>query len=331
MSIKWSIWLCFIPLILLTRDVSAQWYKDQRAIMGTEIVTDVWHEDKSQASKCSKQVFAEMERINGLMSPYLPDSELALINREAASKEVIISEELFKLIQTALKFSELSDGAFDITFASAGFLYDYRNKQRPSQNKIDQVLPAINFRHITLNDKNKSIYFTRAGVKIDLGGIAKGYAVDSAIDILKACGINNGMVSAGGDSRILGDRNGWPWMLGVRHPRQKDKVVVKLPLSDTAVSTSGDYERFFIEDGVRYHHIISPKTGHSVSKTWSATVIGDKAVETDALSTTLFVMEVKDALALIDKMENVDAIIIDANGVMHYSSGLMPPEEKQKH
>ncbi|MFW2373411.1 MAG: FAD:protein FMN transferase, partial [Gammaproteobacteria bacterium] len=276
-------------------------------------------------------VFVEMERINGLMSPYLPDSELALINRDAASKALVISEELFDLIKTAIKFSELSDGAFDITFASAGFLYDYRNKQRPSQSKIDQILPAINYRHIKLNDKDQSIYFSREGVKIDLGGIAKGYAVDNTIEILKACGVSNGMVSAGGDSRILGDRNGWPWMLGVRHPRQKDKVVVKLPLSDTAVSTSGDYERFFIEDGVRYHHIISPNTGRSVTKTWSATVIGDKAVETDALSTTLFVMDTKDGLALINKLKNVDAIIIDASGVMHYSSGLMPPDETQKH
>ncbi|TNF38630.1 MAG: FAD:protein FMN transferase, partial [Gammaproteobacteria bacterium] len=182
-----------------------------------------------------------------------------------------------------------------------------------------------------LNDRDKSIRFARQGVKIDLGGIAKGYAVDNGIDILKRCGIRNGMVSAGGDSRILGDRNGWPWMLGVRHPRQKDQVVVKLPLNDAAVSTSGDYERFFIEDGVRYHHIIQPKTGQSVSGTWSATVIGDKAVMTDALSTALFVMNLQDALALVEKLKNIDAIIIDDKGVMHYSSGLMPPDETKKH
>ena len=298
--------------------------------MGTEIVTDIWHENKSQAKDCSEQVFAEMRRINELMSPYLPDSEVSRLNREAAVKPVTVSEELFKVIKTAQKFSELSEGAFDITFASVGFLYDYRNRHKPSQSQVDQALSAINYRHIKLNDRNKTIQFLRPGVKIDLGGIAKGYAVDNGIEILKQCGVKNAMVSAGGDSRILGDRKGWPWVLGIKHPRNKNEVVVKLPLSDTAVSTSGDYERFFIEDGVRYHHIISPQTGKSVSETWSATVIGDKAIETDALSTTMFVMDTKDALALIDKMENIDAIIIDAKGVMHYSSGLMPPNETKQ-
>ena len=318
-------------LLLVSLPVNAEWFKTQRAIMGTEIITDIWHEDEARAKQCSEQVFNEMHRIDALMSPYLPASELSRINREAATKAVVISDELFALIKTALEFSELSDGAFDITFASAGFLYDYRRHQRPSQQQIDNVLPTINFRHVVLNDADKSIRFAREGVKIDLGGIAKGYAVDNGIDILKRCGIKNGMVSAGGDSRILGDRNGWPWMLGVRHPRQKDQVVVKLPLSNVAVSTSGDYERFFIEDGVRYHHIIKPSTGQSVTDTWSATVIGDRAVMTDALSTTLFVLDVKQALALVDKLKNVDAIIIDARGVMHYSSGLMPPDESKKH
>ena len=316
-------------LLFITNNACAEWFKAERAIMGTQVVVEVWHEEAQLAKQCSQQVFDEMRRIDTLMSPYKEDSELSKINRLAARQPVNISAELYELIEQSLVFSKLSDGAFDITFASVGGLYDYRNRRKPGADEIQQKLPAINYRYIQLNDKTRSIAFAMQGVRIDLGGIAKGYAVDNGIAILRRCGIKNGLVSAGGDSRILGDRNGWPWVLGVKHPRQKDKVVVKLPLSNVAISTSGDYERFFIEDGKRYHHIIRPQTGQSVDETWSATVIGDKAMMTDALSTTLFVLDVKQALKLVAKLKGVDAIIIDAHGKMHYSQGLMPPANQE--
>lgn len=318
--------------LFLSGAANAAWYKEEQAIMGTEITVDLWHEDERVATHCAALVFEEMQRINALMSPYLPESELARINAEAADRPVKISEELFALIKESLKYSEISGGAFDITFASVGYMYDYREKQHPSDQFIDQNVTKINYHHIRLNEKEHSIQFAVKGVRIDLGGIAKGYAIDTSVAILKRCGIKNGYVSAGGDSRIIGDRNGRPWMLGIKHPRQSDKVVVKLPLSNVAVSTSGDYERFFIENGKRYHHIIRPQTGRSVSETWSTTVIGENATMTDALSTTLFVLDTKSALELIEKLPNVDAIIIDAKGNMHYSSGLMSPASvSEKH
>ncbi len=326
------VWVFVIVSLLITKQVNAAWYKEEQPIMGTEITVDLWHEDESVAAHCGALVFEEMERINQLMSPYLPQSELARINAEAAEKPVIISEELFNLIKESLKYSEMSHGAFDITFASVGYMYDYRNKQHPSDQVIDQAVTKINYHHIQLNEQQHSIRFAVKGVRIDLGGIAKGYAIDNSVAILKHCGIRNGYVSAGGDSRIIGDRNGRPWILGIKHPRQSDKVVVKLPLSNVAVSTSGDYERYFIEDGKRYHHILRPQTGRPVDETWSTTVIGENATMTDALSTTLFVLDGKSALDLIEKIPGVDAIIIDAKGNMHYSSGLMPPEaESEKH
>ena len=162
--------------------------------------------------------------------------------------------------------------------------------------------------------------------KIDLGGIAKGYAVDNGIKILQTCGIQNALVSAGGDSRILGDKKGRPWVMGVRHPRDKNKVVVSIPLSDSAISTSGDYERYFIEGDKRYHHIIKPSTGQSADLTWSASVLANNAVTSDALSTTLFVLGTEKALELINTLDDIEAIVIDTKGKMFYSSGLMPPE-----
>lgn len=325
----YALYLALITLCVTT-NAGAEWFKSERVIMGTSVTVDIWHDKPAIAKKCSGQVFDEMDRINESMNPYREGSELYTINQQAAKHEVQVSDEIYQLIDKSLDISKASKGAFDITFASVGYLYDYRNKIHPTQQNIENNLDSINYRHIQLDPKKKTVKFKQHNVRLDFGGIAKGYAVDNAIALLEQCGIKNGLVSAGGDSRVLGDRNGKPWVMGVRHPRQNNKVAVRLPLSNAAISTSGDYERFFIEDGKRYHHIINPKTGQSVEKTWSATVIGDNAMTTDALSTTLFVLGAEKAIKFIDSQNNVDAIIIDDKGKMHYSSGLMPPETSQK-
>ena len=317
--------IVILLMLLLPVTATADWYTQEQSIMGTRIAVEFWDEDKHHAQQCAEQVFSEMRRIDALMSPYKPDSELSRLNEQAAEEAIQISEEMFNLLKKSLRMSQISNGAFDITFSSVGHLYDYREGIKPSEQEIQQSLERINFRHVVLDEKNHSVRFARPGVRIDLGGIAKGYAVDNGIAILDKCGIKGGLVSAGGDSRILGDRGNRPWMMGIRHPRKKDAVVVVLPLSNTALSTSGDYERFFIEDDKRYHHIISPKTGKSVATTWSATVIGPDTTTTDALSTSLFVLGPAKGLQLVESLEGIDAVIIDAQGRMHYSSGLMPP------
>lgn len=323
--------LFVLPVFAMLFPVTAQaeWFKQQEDIMGTEITVEFWDEDNVHASQCAKRVFTEMHRIDALMSPYKQDSELSRINRQANEQAVIVSEEMFKLLQKSAQVADLSDGAFDITFSSVGHMYDYRQGIKPTEKQIQGSLDAINYRHVQLDEKSRSVRFARIGIRIDLGGIAKGYAVDNGIVILQKCGIKGGLVSAGGDSRILGDRGDRPWMMGVRHPRKKQDVAVVLPLSDSAISTSGDYERFFIQNGERYHHIISPKTGKSVSSSWSATVVGPDATTTDALSTTLFVLGPKQGMELVESLPGIDAVIIDAQGQMHYSSGLMPPEVMQ--
>jgi len=315
-----------LSAILMT-PVQAEWYQEFQSIMGTRISVELWHDDPATAKQCKEAVFEEMHRIDALMSPYKEDSQLARINREASQHAVKISPELYRLIEQSLKISELSNGAFDITFASVGYLYDYRERVRPSEDEIQKRLGAIDFHHIVLNPEDQSIQFDSPGVRIDLGGIAKGYAVDNGVRILRNCDVSNGLVSAGGDSRIIGDKRGRPWMMGIQHPRKKPGVAVGLPLSDTAISTSGDYERYFDEDGQRHHHIISPSTGKSASGVISASVIGPEAISTDALSTTVFILGTEKGLALIEKLPAFDAIIIDAQGKMHYSSGFQSPGE----
>ncbi len=316
-------------LLLLVPALSAQagWLKAEQAIMGTRVAVELWAGDEARARGCIDAVMAEMRRVDALMSPFRDDSELARINREAAERPVPVSTELFDLIERALELSRLTDGAFDITFASVGYLYDYRQHRRPDAATLAEHLPAVDWHQVRLDRHGRSVRFGREGVRIDLGGIAKGHAVDRGIAILRDCGIRSALVTAGGDSRILGDHHGRPWMMGIKDPRRSDGIAVVLPLADTAISTSGDYERFFIEDGKRYHHILSPKTGRPVEHTRSVTVLGPDATTTDGLSTAFFVLGPQRALALCEKLPGIDAVIIDAKGTLHYSSGLMPPDQ----
>lgn len=317
--------LCVTLLICLGTQPGARadWYRQQADIMGTRVAVELWHSDPAVAARCSAQVISEMERIDARMSTYKASSELSRINSNAASRDVEVSAELQNLISRSIYFSEISHGAFDITYASVGYRYDYRNRQRPGAEWLTERLPAIDYRHIRL-DADK-IHFDNAAVRIDLGGIAKGYAVDRAIGLLRQCGISRAMVSAGGDSRIIGDREGRPWVIGIRHPRDPEDIALRLPLSDIAISTSGDYERYFIDNGERIHHIINPKTGRSASASWSATVIGPDAMTTDALSTTIFILGAVEGIALVETLAEIDAIIIDSNGKVHYSSGFQDP------
>ena len=292
-----------------------------------EVSVYLWHEDANEAQELVEAVFAEARRIDELMSTYKEDSRISELNRDAASGPVNAGCELAGLIERALDIAVLTRGAFDITFDSVGQHYDFRERERPDAATIEREIESIDYRLVKVDKLACSVHFLRAGVRINLGGIAKGYAVDSGIRILQNCGIKQALISAGGDSRIIGDHKGRPWMTGVRAPRGRDKKesVLVIPLSDTAVSTSGDYERYFILDGERYHHIISPKTGKSAKGAQSVTVLGPDTVTTDGLSTTLFVLGVKQGLALAEKLDGIDAVIIDANGKIHYSSGLMPP------
>ena len=223
----------------------------------------------------------------------------------------------------ALHYSVLSDGAFDISFAAAGKHYDYRAAVRPAEEELQAARQAIDYRAIVLDIDNRAVGFKRPGVSLDLGGIAKGYAVDRGVAILQAAGIVSAVVSAGGDSRILGDLGDRPRMIGIRHPRREGEYAAVVPLADTAISTSGDYERFFLEDGVRYHHILDPATGESSAGLQSATVIAPRAIDSDALSTAVFVLGVERGLALVNTLQGVDAILIDSTGKLHFSEELL--------
>jgi len=297
--------------------------------MTTEIVLELWHDDQIKAKQISQQVFLEFKRIESVMTRYDESSELSGINKHAVNWPVKVSNELFTVLSIAQQIAVLSNGAFDITFASVGYLYDYRHAQQPGVSEILNRLSTIDYRNIVLNKHKQTIYFKREGMRIDLGGIAKGYAVDQGIKLLKKNRVKFASLSAGGDMRLLGDKKGKPWIVGIKDPRavkNKNQHVVVLPLSDTAISTSGDYERFFIdEQGERVHHILSPYTGRSVNGVQSVTVLGSDSVTSDGLSTAIFVLGVKQGLEMVERLPGIDVVIIDARRKVHFSVGLMPP------
>ena len=167
--------------------------------------------------------------------------------------------------------------------------------------------------------------FARPGMRIDLGGFAKGHAVDNAAAILRRRGIAHAMVSAGGDSRVIGDRRGRPWTIGVRDPRRPGQLAAMLPLEDVSISTSGDYERYFDADGTRFHHLIDPATGKSPREIQSVTILADDGLTCEALSKIVFVLGVERGMALVETQSGVDAVVVDAAGALHFSSGLLAP------
>lgn len=327
-------WLTLALNALLVNTARAEWLSDEQAIMGTDIRVTLWHADKRVAQRAVTAVMSEMRRIESAFSPYIDTSELAQLNNRAIKQPVSLSPELAMLVDRSLYFSRLSNGAFDITFASVGWRYDYRAGKQPGEEETQRLLPAINYRLLNWNQQNQTLHYRHPNVRVDLGGIAKGYAVDQAIEKIRAHGIVHASISAGGDSRLLGDRQGRPWLIGIKNPRMgaqdAREVVLTMPLSDVAVSTSGDYERFFIDEksGHRVHHILNPLTGRSADQVMSVTILGPRAIDTDALSTSVFVMGPVDGMKLINELPDFDAVIIDRAGQVRYSEGLMEPATK---
>ena len=327
--ISWQVAVVVCLGLGIAHTAQSDWYYEKAHIMGTEISVNLWHEEAAIAEEAIAKVFAEMRRIDATLSPYKEKSLLSQINQSAFKQTFSLTPEITFLIDKSLFYSRVTQGAFDITYASVGWYYDFRENKKPDDNQVEALLPAVNYKLLAFNKSQASLKFEHKNLRIDLGGIAKGHAVDRAIQILQGLQIRHANVSAGGDSRIIGDRRGRPWIVGIKNPRfqgDDNQSVIRIPLENIAVSTSGDYERFFIDarSGERIHHIINPKTGRSVKGIASVTILGPLGVDTDALSTSVFVLGTDKGLDLINRLDGFDAIIIDSRGKVHYSQELAP-------
>ena len=314
--------LLFLPSVSYSSNL--QYFSFDAPSMGTSYRLTVAAHSYEQAQALFVESQSYLTKMEEVWSPWIEGSEVWRINH-AGSESIDLSRETFSLIEQSIRMSELTQGAFDITFAAVGHLYNYRESVRPSQARLDKTLEFISHEHLHLDSKNKRLRKQSNNIRIDLGGIAKGAAIEKLTQFLISKGIRSAYLSLGGDSYLLGKKGEYSWMLGVKHPRESGKVIARIPLEDVAVSTSGDYERFFMDEGERVHHILSPVTGTSVSEVMSVTVIGEEAWKTDALSTSVFVMGSKKGLALIETIPDYDVIIIDRSGAVIASSGLLNP------
>jgi len=298
-------WACTIAYFFIQKNNSGKkLYREKRVMMGTFV------EVISPQKEAVKIAFNEISRIERLLSKYNPESEVSKLNKFGTLKA---SPETFYVIKKAKEFYSLSNGAFDITVAPLMEIWGFTSKQYslPSEEKIKEALKLVGSNKIILHDNSFVIQFKTSGMKIDLGAIAKGYAVDCAIEKIKKHGIKDCLINAGGQIYCLGDKYGKPWRVAIRNPRE-DGLVNYLKLKDRAISTSGDYEQYFTKGKKRYAHIINPKTGYPAeSSIASVTVIAMDGLTADALSTSIFVLGKEKGELMAKKLGITEVRIIE--------------------
>ncbi|RMG98634.1 MAG: FAD:protein FMN transferase [Deltaproteobacteria bacterium] len=300
-------------------------------LMGTRVSFNVWlppGRTATDAAAAMEAAFGEIERIEGVLSEWQPNTELSRLNaaaRRGPLHEVPVSEDLWTVLVAARKVSEASGGAFDVTFHGVGRLWSFEPGARPpSRTAIDQALEVVGYEHVILHDDSKSISIDRTGVQIGLGAIAKGYAVDRASAVLADRGFRRHIVEAGGDTYVSGRKGVRPWVVGVQDPDAPGPIGV-LEVEDRAVVTSGDYQRFFEYEGRRYAHILDPTTGQPVPEERaprSVTVVGPSAMLADAYATAVAVLGIERGVALVEQTPGLDAVVIDRAGRVHVTGGL---------
>ena len=291
-------------------------FKRTQILLGTVVEIQVRDEDEQKAENAITQAFAEVKRIDDLFTTYNEESPVWEINNNSDTL-IKVDDEIYNLLLLCDSVAQLSDGCFDVSLDNLtkawGFYSD--NPHLPNKTAIDSALNLSGWNNIQLIENQTLI--RRKNVGLNFGAIAKGYAVDKAIDVLKNFGIKEALVNAGGEIRVFGN----DWLIGIQHPREINSIIKKLKLKDISVATSGDYEQYFEVDGIRYHHILDPKTGFPSRGLQSVSVTNKSNAFADALATAVFVMGKEKGMKLIESLDNTEAMIIDEEGKIFYSSG----------
>ena len=297
------------------------------AAMGTHISLAAYTSpsaDEAAVRKAFDACVSEIRRIESLMTTWRPDAELSRVNAAAGKAPVSVSPETFDIVKESVHASEISEGAFDITFESLHGLWKFDqdlDPHPPTDAQIRAKLPLVGYRHIHLDETAHTIYLDQAGTKISLGGIAKGYAVDRAAKVLRDSGLTSFYVQAGGDLYAAGTKpDGSAWSAGIRDPRGPEgRYFAVIALRDHAFSTAGDYERSYVIDGKRYHHIIDPKTGRPATASRSVTIYAPTALLADEIDDAVFILGPEKGLKLVESLDGVGAVIVDAKNNVHVS------------
>lgn len=299
-------------------------------VMGTEARVTLWTADTARAERAFAATKAEMERIERLMTdwerPGWPASDVVRINKAAGKSAVKVSPETLSVIEKSLEMSKRSGGAFDITFAVMRGLWKFDedlDPKLPPTAEIERRRKLIDWREVVVDPGAHTVKLRRADMRLGLGGIAKGYAVDRCAAVLRSAGFGDFMVQAGGDLYVSGSKGGVSWMVGVRDPRGPPNAIIgRMPIKDHAFSTAGDYERAFVLDGKRYHHIIDPKTGFPATASREVTIFAPTALLADALDDAVFILGPEKGLALVEGYPDCAAMIVDANNKVWTSKSL---------
>jgi len=297
-----------------------------RVSMGSEVHLTAWTDDEPRALRAFERVFDEFDRLDRLHSVWKDGSDVLRVNAEAGHAPVKVSPETVEVLGAARQVSEWTGGKFDVTFGALSGLWKFDHDQDnriPRQEDIRRQLPLIDFTAVEVNAGAGTVFLRRAGARIHLGGIGKGYAVDRAAALLRADGVADFLIQAGGDLYAGGSHGDRPWRTGIRDPRGPvDRIFAAMNLRDETFSTSGDYERYFIHDGHRYHHILDPDDGQPAQGCRSVTIVAKQAILADALSTGVFVLGPQAGMALIEKLPDVEGVIVSDQNTVLVSSGL---------
>lgn len=292
--------------------------------MGTMVSITAVASDKETGRKAIQAGFDEIKRLERMLSTWVASSELSQVNAEAGRHPVRVSRETFEIVAKSLEIARLTDGGFNIAVGPAVELWSVTERQFvPNNRELEELKDLVDWTSIQLDPDKRSIFLPRRGMKIDVGGIGKGYAADRAAMEMKRTGAQGGIVALAGDIKAFGalpNAEGFP--VGIKHPRQEEALIAEIDLRDEAISTAGDYERFFERDGIRYHHILDPKTLQPARTCQSVTVIGREGTLVDGLDTGIFVLGPERGMALVERLPGVEAVIVDDQGRVMVSSGL---------
>lgn len=312
----------FLCIATISSSFSQQIHKRTLKLMGSRFDITVVDKDKITANQYIDIAVEEIQRIEKLISSWDESSQTSLINTNAGINPVKVDTELFDLVNRAVQISKLTDGAFDISYASMDRIWKFDNsmKKMPSEKEIKTSVAKVGYQHIILDKEKSTVFLTQKGMKIGFGAIGKGYAADKAKDFLISKGVNAGIINASGDMNTWGKQpDGSEWKVAITNPLNKNNAFAVLPVVDKAVVTSGNYEKYVTFGGKRYSHIIDPRTGYPSTGIVSTTVFAPKAELADALATSVFVMGIEIGLNRINQLTGIECIIIDDQGNIHTS------------
>lgn len=300
-------------------------HKRKYALLGSPFEITVVAKDTVEGNKYTALAVAEVKRIENLISDWIPTTPISQVNQNSGIQPIKVNDEVFELVERAIKISKLTDGAFDISYASMDKIwkFDGSMKEMPSPEAIKKSVERIGYEKIILDSKNKTIFLKDVGMKLGLGGIGQGYIADKVKAVLQGKGCTAGIVNVSGDINTWGSQtDGKPWTVGVVNPVNKNKVFATFPLIDSAVETSGSYEKYVTFNNIRYSHIIDPRTGYPATGVVSVSVFAKQTEIADALATGVFVMGVEVGLDLINQLKGIECIIVDDKGKIFTSKGI---------